>query len=632
MRVSKTVLAAAVALLMAAGASAQQTPLTSLSEAALKAEAARLGVQETKLLVKMRDGIGLSTDIIRPKADGKYPTIFIRTPYNMNVHGPSDQRLAVEAMRRGYAVIWQNERGRYFSEGKYKILGYPQTDGYDMLSWIAAQPWSNGKVGTLGCSSTAEWQMSLAAMNHPAHAAMIPQSAGAGIGRMGEYAEHGNWYRGGVPRTLFAVWIYGTDNPQRAQYPANLTPEERRRLSQYWDLNPAKPKVNWQERTKTLPVSEWLTGMGEPRGTYEEFIDAKGPADPYWYSKDSGLYHDDMAWGTPALHFNTWYDVSVAPNMAMYNHARAKGVDQETRDNQYVIVAPNPHCSFFGSPNAKVGDRSLGDTSFDYQGEVWKFWDRFLKGDANAFPSSTPKVRYYSMGDNAWRSADRWPPASATETKLYLHSNGRANSLYGDGRLAFEAPPARQPSDSFVYDPAAPVQTIGGGDCCNGGLVIAGPFDQRPIEVRQDVLVYSTEPLKEAVTVAGFIDAVLYVSSSAKDTDFAVKLVDVAPDGTAYILDDTILRARYRDGFDKEVFMSPGGIYRLDLSAMATANTFLPGHRIRVEITSSNFPKHIRNLNTGGRNEFEKTWVVATNTVHHAGANASYITLPIVRR
>jgi uncharacterized protein len=632
MKIAQAV-AIAAALMIGFTTASAQIPTASMSDAALRAEIARLGVSETKTLVKMRDGIGLATDIYRPReANTKAPVIFVRTPYNMNTLGGSDLRMTVEALRRGYAVIFQNERGRYLSQGKYKILGYPQTDGYDMLSWIASQPWSSGKVGTVGCSSTAEWQLALAAMDHPAHAAMIPQSAGAGIGRVGEYAEHGNWYRGGVPRTLFAVWIYGTDNPLRAQYPGDVTPEIRRRLAQYSDLNPAKPTVNWQQRTKTLPVSEWLTGLGEPRGTYEEFIDANGPADPYWYTNGSGLYHDNMGWGVPALHFNTWYDVSVGPNMAVYNHARAKGADAQVRDNQYVIVAPNPHCSYFGSPNARSGDRALGDTSFDYQGEVWKFWDRFLKGDQNAFPSSTPKVRYYSMGDNAWRSAGEWPPANATTTRMYLQSAGRANSVYGDGKLTFDAPPARQSADSFVYDPMAPVQTIGGGDCCNGGLVTAGAFDQRPVEVRNDVLVYSTEPLREAVTIAGFIDAILYVSSSAKDTDFAVKLVDVAPDGTAYILDDTILRARYREGFDKEVFMSPGGIYKLDLSAMTTANTFLPGHRIRIEITSSNFPKHVRNLNTGGRNEFETRGVVATNTIHHAGPNASYITLPIVRR
>jgi putative CocE/NonD family hydrolase len=202
--------------------------------------------------------------------------------------------------------------------------------------------------------------------------------------------------------------------------------------------------------------------------------------------------------------------------------------------------------------------------------------------------------------------------------------------VFGDGRLSFSAP-GNEPADTFVYDPLNPVQTIGGGDCCNGGVVVPGAFDQRPVEARHDVLVYTSDVLKEPVTVAGFVDAILHVASDAKDTDFAVKLVDVAPDGAAYILDDTILRARFREGYDREVFMTKDKTYKLDFTPMSTANTFLPGHRIRVEVTSSSFPKYGRNLNTGGRNEFEAKGVVATNQVKHTGAQASYIVLPIIK-
>jgi len=605
------------------------TDYSKWSDASLNQELTKRAIVEKKVLMPMRDGVGLSTDIFRPKdASGPVPTIFIRTPYNMQTQAGRALREIVEGVDRGYAVIYQNERGRYFSEGEFEILGYPRTDGYDALSWIAGQAWSNGKVGTLGCSSTAEWQLQLAAENHPAHAAMVPMASGAGIGRVGEFHEQGNWYRGGVPRTLFSIWLYGVDNPLRAQIPEGLDPKVRQYISQYYDLNPKKPDVQWAKHVWHLPYAELLTALGEPAGTNEKLIARDLPDDPAWYQ--GGLYHDDKAWGVPALWYNSWYDVSIGPNMALYTHAAKTGVDAETRDNQYAIVGPSVHCAYGAlGPNFKSGDRELGDASMDVMGDVWAFFDRFLKSDAKAF-TAKPKIRYFSMGDNQWKTADRWPPDGVVETKLYLRSGGRANSVFGDGRLSFTAP-GNEPADSFVYDPKNPVQTIGGGDCCNGGVVVPGAFDQRPVEARHDVLVYTSDVLQAPVTIAGFVDAMLHVASDVKDTDFAVKLVDVAPDGTAYILDDTILRARFREGYDREVFMAKGKTYKLDFTPMTTANTFLPGHRIRVEVTSSSFPKYARNLNTGGRNAFEKDSVIATNTVKHSRSEPSYIVLPIVK-
>jgi len=612
------------------GENAAPTDYSKWSPQALEAELNRRAVIERKVLMPMRDGIHLSTDIYRPKdAAGPVPTIFVRTPYNMNTLAGGGLRQAVEAVDRGYAYILQNERGRYFSEGKYEILGYPRTDGYDALTWIADQSWSNRKVGTLGCSSTAEWQLQLAATNHPAHAAMIPQASGAGIGRVGEFHEQGNWYRGGVPRVLFGVWLYNTDNPLRAQIPEDLDPQTRQRLSSYGDLDPKKPTVNWNEQVKHLPFAEMLTSLGEPPGANEELIARNLPDDPAWFK--GGLYHDNEKWGVPALWYDSWYDVSIGPNLALFNHATKAGVDAETRDNQYAIVGPNVHCAYAGlGPNYRSGDRQLGDTSFDTSGQMWAFFDRFLKGQADRFPSTTPKVRYYSMGENKWKEASQWPPKEVQEMRLYLHSSGKANSVFGDGKLSFTAP-GNEPADSFVYDPKTPVQTIGGGDCCNGGVVVPGAFDQRPVEVRHDVLVYTSDPLKEPVKIAGFVDAILHVSSDAKDTDFAVKLVDVAPDGNAYIIDDTIFRARFREGYNREVFMEKGKTYKIDFTPMSTANVFLPGHRIRVEVTSSNFPKFVRNLNTGGRNEFEKEGVAATNEVKHSRSAPSYLVLPVIK-
>jgi putative CocE/NonD family hydrolase len=618
-----------VAALAAASANSAQD-LSRYSEEGIRAELASIAESDSALLVPMRDGIGLSTNIWRPKgAKGPLPTVLWKTPYNEHVLRGSTARYALEAVRNGYAFIVQNERGRYFSEGKYEILGYPQTDGYDTLSWIAKQPWSNGKVGTLGCSSSAEWQLALAAMNHPAHAAMVPMAAGAGIGKVGRFREQGNFYTGGVPRTLFAIWMYGVDNPLRAQLPQALSGPMRARVARYNDLDAKKPEVEWKKHIWHLPYASLLSSLGEPPATFEAMI-ALGPGDAAW--EKGGLYHDSMGWGVPALWFNSWYDVSIGPNMELFNHARSVGSDKEASANQYAVIGPNPHCQFSRlGKDYKVGDRSMGDASFPVDDQIWAFFDRWLKGQPKAFAADTPHVRYFTMGANRWQSDAQWPPKAARPVRMYLRSGGKANSMYGDGVLSFEAPSGDEPADRYRYDPANPVQTIGGGDCCNGGTVIPGAFDQRQIESRHDVLVYTSAPLEQPMEVTGFVDAVLNISSSAKDTDFAVKLVDVAPDGTAWIIGDTMLRARYRDSYVAPALMQPGKVYTLKPTPITTSIQFGKGHRIRVEITSSNFPKFARNLNTGGPNETESEAVIADNAVHHSADAASYIELPVVK-
>lgn len=599
-------------------------------EGKLREELGRLAEITRKINVMMRDGVHLSTDVYLPKdSQDALPTVFWRTPYNYNALSGFVLAMAVETISRGYAFVVQNERGRYFSEGEFKILGKPRTDGYDALSWIAEQDWSNGRVGTIGCSSSAEWQLALAAMDHPAHTAMVPMASGAGIGRVGEFHEQGNWYRGGAQRMLFYPWLYKVDNPLRAQIPAGLDRETRERISEYNDLAANKPEVDWKKHIGFLPVKDMLLELGEPRGTFEELIERK-PDDEDWYK--GGLYHDNEGWGVPALWFNSWYDVSIGPNMALFNHVRENGNDEQVRNNQFAVIAPVEHCNFFGlKQDTTVGDRNMGDTRFDVSSEIYTFFDRFVAADGTAMLRNTPRVRYFTMGANRWSNADDWPPANAEERRLYLVSDGNANSLYGDGRLSFD-PPQSAGTDSYVYDPMNPVPTIGGGDCCNGGTVIPGAFDQRPVEARADVLVFTSAPLEEPVEVSGFVDVVLSVSSDARDTDFAVKLVDVLPDGTAYIVDDTILRARYREGYDKEVFMQPDEVYQLDFTPMTTSIEFQAGHRIRVEVSSSNFPKYVRNLNTGGNIVDESEGVAATNTIHHAPNRLSYVVLPIVPR
>lgn len=583
---------------------------------------------EKKLWVPMRDGVRLSTDVYRPKdASGPLPTIFWRTPYDYNTLRGGRVRFVHEAVRHGYALVLQNERGKFFSEGEWEILGRPRTDGVDALDWIAEQPWSNGKVGTVGCSSSAEWQLALAAMDHPAHAAMVPMASGAGIGRVGPYWEQGNWYRGGVFQMLFAPWLYGNQNTQRPTFPGDLPNEDLMRLSKYFDLVPEMPEKDWMKLLSHLPLTEVIEEAEGPKGIYSQFI-ARTPTDPAWL--EGGLYHDDEDWGVPALWFNSWYDVSIGPNLALYEHVRTQASDAEVRDNQFLVVGPNLHCRFWElEDEMEVGERVMENVDFSTEELIFDWFDHWLKGEENGVTEQTPRVQYYAMGAAEWRSAETWPPAGAESMTLYLDGDGAANSLYGDGALVRSAPSSAA-VDRFVYDPMNPVLSRGGGLCCLGSAVEPGVFDQRPVEARHDVLVYTSEPLAEPLDVTGGIEMVLYVSSDARDTDFTAKLVDVAPDGTAYNIDETILRARYREGFDRQVMMEEGEVYELRFTPMATSNVFEAGHRIRLEVSSSNFPRFARNLNTGGANHDESEPVVAHNAVHHGPEHPSRLELTVV--
>jgi putative CocE/NonD family hydrolase len=315
----------------------------------------------------------------------------------------------------------------------------------------------------------------------------------------------------------------------------------------------------------------------------------------------------------------------------MFNHAR-KVASPEVADRQYAIIAPTLHCAFRrATENTVVGERDVGDARFDYDALTYGWFDHFLKGERNGLIDTLPKVRYYTMGLNRWQNSETWPPAGAESLTYFLSSGGRANTLDGDGVLATRAPANDRP-DRFRYDPVDPVPSYGGNVCCTGNAVQGGAFDQRRMETRQDILVYSTEPLREGIEVSGPVEVTLYVSSDVRDTDFTAKLIDVYPDGRAYNLDETIQRARYREGYDRQVWMEPGRVYRVVLGPMTTSNWFAPGHRIRIEVSSSNFPRFDRNLNTGGRNWDETEGVVANNAVHHSRRYPSQVTLTVVRR
>ncbi|MFH1763347.1 MAG: CocE/NonD family hydrolase, partial [Gemmatimonadota bacterium] len=508
---------------------------------------------EEMVMVPMRDGIRLATHVYRPKDSGSnpVPTIFVKTPYNMNLWGDGEMnagrfRGPLEAVRRGYAYVNQNERGKFYSEGQWDILGPPKTDGYDALTWIASQPWSNGKVGTQGCSSTAEWQMGLASLGHPAHAAMVPQGFGAGVGRIGEWYEQGNWYRGGAEQMLFFSWLYGVQNTQRPQFPPDMDADDRARVARYFDLAPEMPRVDWTEALWHLPVEDLMRHVGGPEGVFADPAPVasggrmiqRTPDDPAWYR--GGLYHDDEPFGVPSFWFMSWYDVSIGPNLALFNHVRENGIDAETRNNQFAMVAPVTHCAYTrAQENTVVGERSVGDARWEYESLIYDWFDFWLKGEQNGITGTLPKVRYYTMGSNQWSTSTTWPPEGAELVTYYLDSDGGANTLGGDGRLVPAAPAAAN-TDGFTYDPMNPVVSHGGNVCCIGGAIDAGSFDQQEIEAgRQDILVYTTGPFGEGVEVSGTIGITLYVSSDARDTDFTVKLLDVYPDGSAYNLDET---------------------------------------------------------------------------------------------
>jgi len=586
---------------------------------------------DTMIMVPMRDGVGLATDVYLPKGDGPFPVILDKTPYNFNHILGTQLAWAINAIEHGYAYVVQNERGRYYSEGDWEILGHPRTDGYDTLTWIADQKWSTGKVATMGCSSSAEWQLALAAQNHPAHAAMIPMSAGAGIGRVGEYHEQGNWYKGGVHQTLFTVWLYGVQQDIRPQFPGRLDQAQRQMLRTAYDLAARMPEVDWAKQLRKLPSIDWLKDAGANQGPGADLM-ARTPDDPKWYR--GGLYHDDEDFGVPAFWFNSWFDVSQGPNLTLYNHVRDDASDPAVRDGQYMVVAPTLHCGYYRTPeygDLVVGELNVGNATFPYYDTMFAFLDYYVKGADNGFREKTPRVQFFTMGRNEWVSADRWPPEDAQPVTMYLASGGEANSVFGDGALS-GAPATGAASDTFTYDPMNPVPSLGGGVCCNAGASLGGSYDQRGIEARADVLVYTSEPLGANLDVTGFVRARLFVSSDARDTDFTVKLVDVYPDGRAFNVDDMIFRARYREGYDKQVFMEKGTVYELNPTAMSTSYEFQAGHRIRVEVASSKFPQYMRNLNTGGNNYDETEGVVATNSVHHSVEYPSQIILPVRQR
>jgi putative CocE/NonD family hydrolase len=621
-----------------------------------------IAIIDRKVMVPMRDGARMAADIYRPKDTSKqYPIIFSRTPYNFNYWDVRlgtyrDMSNELEAVKRGYVLVEMNERGHFFSEGNYDILGAPLTDADDQFNWMGSQPWSDGKVGLIGCSSTAEWQLAAASLGNKHLTTIIPQSFGAGVGKVGPYNEQGNWYRGGAVQMLFIDWLYGEQNQLRPMFPKDMSQKDRIQASKMFDLAPQMPPVDWAKAFEHLPEKDIISAVGGPKGIFSDKMPnttggamiERTPNDPAW--RKGGIWQSDtMPINVPGFWFMTWYDVSTGPNLAAYNFVRstAKG---EAANEQYAVIAPTLHCGYTRAKEQTiVGERDMGDARLDYNALTYAWFDHFLKGEDNGFLQKQPKVMYYTMGSNKWQHSETWPPEGAKTVTLALSSAGHANTLHGDGELlpvpnsssmlTFDASstPTKAAKldspDTFAYDPMHPTPSYGGNVCCAANTIPGngGALDQRKMEERPDILVYTSEPLKEGVEVSGPMTATLYVSSDVKDTDVTVKVIDVLPDGTAYNLDETIQRLRYRDGDNKTVWMEKDKVYKVTLTPMNTSNYFDAGHRIRIEIAGANFPRFDRNLNTGGNNYDETTGPVAHTAIHHSDQYPSTLTLSIVK-
>jgi putative CocE/NonD family hydrolase len=560
-------------------------------------------VTEFGVPVKMRDGVTLRADIYRPSQDGRYPVLLQRTPYDKN----GERSIGLAGATRGYVVIIQDVRGRYTSEGEWYPFKHESDDGYDTVEWAAALPYANSKVGMFGGSYVGATQM-LAAISHPPHLAGICPVVTAS-----NY--HANWtYQGGA----FAQWFNQSWTSGLAQ--DTLARATRGRSD--------ATKGMWELPISAFPLFNPPADGRPPEATatlapyYLDWVAHPG-YDAYWKQWSIEEHFSDIQ--VPMLTIAAWYDLFQDGSLRNYAGVKAHGGSDAARQGQHLRVMVGGHAG----NGPKIGDVDFGPAAHvDEDAMTLAWYDYLFKEGRNEF--SDARVKIFVMGTNAWRDETDWPLARAQTTTYYLHSGGRANSLRGDGTLSTTAPQAEK-ADSFVYDPANPAPTIGGPLCCDAVHLPPGPRDQRPVEAREDVLVYSTPAFAEDTEVTGKVTVDLYGTSSAVDTDFTAKLVDVWPNGFAQNLTDGIVRARFRNSSETAELMTPGQVYRFTVDAWSTSNVFRKGHALRLELTSSNFPRFDRNMNTGQENGRATRFVPAANTVLHDAAHPSALLVPVVR-
>src|SRR5262249_13081929 len=557
---------------------------------------------QTAVEATMRDGTILRADIYRPTAEGKFPVLLERTPYDKR----NSVHFALKAGARRYVVIVQDVRGRYSSDGEWYPFKNESNDGYDTVEWAAALPYSNGKIGMVGGSYVGATQM-LTAIAHPPHLAGICPVVTAS-----NY--HDGWtYQGGA----FEQWFNQSWTSGLAQDTLNRFVEKSTNA-----LNGI-----WRLPLTAYPLFELPENSNSDlkRSLAPYFLDwlAHTNYDQYWRRWSIEEHFSDI--NVPMLTIAAWYDIFLGGSLRNYAGVQMHGASDTARRGQRLIVTIGGHA---GS-GRKIGDVDFGPAAeFDEDDATLSWYDYLFKNATNEFGTVKP-VRLFVMGTNQWRNEDDWPVARARERRYFLHSAGKANSMSGDGGLSNVAPRS-EPPDHYVYDPSNPAPTIGGPLCCDSKHLKPGPRDQRPVEAREDVLVYSTPALAQDLEVTGPIRLELFASSSAVDTDFLGKLVDVWPDGFAQNLAEGIIRARYRDSQEKPTLLNPNKPYKFSLDLWATSNVFRKRHRLRLEISSRHFPRIERNLNIGEESASARKFVSASNTIFHDAEHPSALILPVV--
>jgi uncharacterized protein len=556
-------------------------------------------ITEHNATAVMRDGTKLRADIYRPKAEGKFPVLVVRTPYDKT----REMEFGVRAASRGYVVVEQDVRGRFQSEGEWYPFKNESQDGYDTVEWAASLPYANGKVGMFGGSYVGATQF-LAAIAKPPHLTGICPNVTAS-----NY--HDGWtYQGGA----FEQWF----NESWSTGLAMNTMQRR--------VESEQKAAAW---TAKLPLTTYPVLEGpSTEGIAPYFADwlAHPNYDEYWKRWSIEDHYAQIQ--VPVFSLGAWYDIFLGGTLRNYARLKKEAGTEEAQRGQKLMVYVGGHSG--GSDNKKVGAVEFGERlPFDLNEEMLRWYDALLKRETNAASAEKP-VKIFVMGKNEWREEDDWPLARAKSTKYYLHSAGAANTANGDGLLSTTAPGAEK-ADQFTYDPSDPVPTLGGPLCCGAfppaGL---GPQDQSQAEARNDVLVFTTPALTKDLEVTGPVLLELYVSSSAVDTDFTGKLVDLWPNGFAQNLTEGILRLRYRNSQEKPEFGKAGETYHVTVDLWATSNVFLAGHKLRLEVSSSNFPRFDRNLNTGAEQATGTQMRKAINVIYHDKARASALVLPLV--
>jgi len=533
--------------------------------------------------VEMRDGVVLATDVYLPEADGVYPTLLVRDMYT-NGSAAVRQRYAKFATNNGYAFVFQSVRGRYDSDGRWYPYFQEINDGDDTITWIAKQSWSNGKVGMFGTSYLASVQWLAALNRNPALVAIAPAMS------------PGNYYRDvAYPGGAFSLL-------SRARWGVGLAGS---RTSMGFP-------VDWINGIDHLPLDTLAQSVGFSVRHFQDWLDHPS-YDAYWKPLNLEARASEMI--VPALNFGGWYDVFQRSTIGSYKTMTEQAASETARKGQRLIIGPWVH-GWNRSP--QVGDLNFGDDALvDVDQLLLEWFDYWMKD--GAAPQGAP-IRIFIMGENVWREENEWPLARTEYQPFYLHEDLTLSSQKSsDGRGSLK----------YTYDPMDPVPTLGGNIMESS---LRGPYDQAPLDDRKDVLRFVTEPFEEPTEITGPIRAELYAASDSKDTDFMAKLIVVKPDGMAFNLVDGVIRARYREGFEEEKLIEPGEVYKYSIDMWATSYVLAPGDRLRIDVTSSNFPRLARNLNTGA--PFAKTteMKVAHQTVYMSAEYPSQVTLPVIPR